>query len=65
MHDKNHGSGLGKFRFVVERTLSWFSQKRRIKHCYERSGEHLQALHDLAAAVICSKKLGLMNSVLH
>src|SRR5262245_58627084 len=26
-----HGSGLGKTRYVVERTLSWFSNYRRLK----------------------------------
>jgi len=32
-----HGSGLGKTRYVVERTLSWFGNFRRLKLCYERS----------------------------
>lgn len=52
-----HGSGLGKTRYVVERTLSWFGNFRRIKLCYERSAEHLQAFHELAASLICYKKL--------
>ena len=29
-----HGSGLGFFRYVVERTLAGFSQSRRIGMCY-------------------------------
>lgn len=49
-----HGSGLGKTRYVVERTMAWFGNFRRIKFCYERMGEHFQAFHDLAAAIICS-----------
>lgn len=52
-----HGSGLGRTRYVVERTLSWFGNFRRIKFCYERLGEHFQAFHDLAATIICSRKL--------
>lgn len=52
-----HGSGLGKTRYVVERTLAWFGNFRRIKFCYERMGEHFQAFHELAAAIICSKRL--------
>lgn len=52
-----HGSGLGKTRCVVERTLAWFGAFRRIKVCYERKGEHFQALHELAACVICARKL--------
>src|SRR5207249_2598908 len=54
-----HGSGLGRVRYVVERTLAWFSSYRRIKLCYEKCGEHFQAFHDLAAALICANKLRL------
>jgi transposase len=49
--------GLGAVRYVVERTLSWFNNYRRLRMCYERNGEHLQALHDLAAAIMCAKRL--------
>lgn len=52
-----HGSGLGKHRYVVERTLAWFGNRRRIKLCYEKTGKHFQAFHDLTAALICAKKL--------
>jgi transposase len=54
---RQHGSGLGRTRYVVERTLSWFGNFRRIKLCYERTASHLQAFHELAAALICFKKL--------
>ena len=52
-----HGSGLGKTRYVVERTLSWFGNFRRLKLCYERCGDHFQAFHQLAAAIICANRL--------
>lgn len=52
-----HGSGLGKTRYVVERTLAWFSTYRRLKLCYERDGEHFRAFHVLAACIICSNRL--------
>jgi hypothetical protein len=55
------GSGLGVFRYVVERTLSWFSNFRRLKLCYEKSGALFQAFHDLAAAIICANKLARLN----
>lgn len=55
--DAQHGSGLGKSRYVVERTLAWFGNFRRIKFCYERLGQHFQAFHDLAAAIICSRRM--------
>ncbi len=52
-----HGSGLGEQRYVVERTMSWWTHFRRIDFCYEREGEHFQGLHGLAACVICANKL--------
>jgi len=54
---RDHGSGLGKTRYVVERTLSWFGNFRRLKLCYERTAEHFQAFHEIAASVICANKL--------
>lgn len=54
-----HGSGLGRRRWVIERTMSWLGNFRRLKLCYERTGEHFQAFHDLAACLVCAKKLAL------
>ncbi len=54
---QSHGSGLGRTRYVVERALSWFGNYRRLKICYEKCGAHFQAFHDLAASLICVKKL--------
>ena len=59
-----HGSGLGKTRYVVERTLSWFGNFRRLKLCYERSGSHFQAFHELAAAILCQAIRKITNLVL-
>jgi transposase len=55
--DKPHGSGLGEQRYVVERTMSWWTHFRRINLCYERKGEHFQAFHELAACITCANKL--------
>jgi len=55
--DKPHGSGLGEKRYVVERTMSWWPHFRRILVCHERTGEHFQAFHELAACVLCANKL--------
>lgn len=52
-----HGSGLGRTRYVVEQTLAAFGQFRRIKFCYERTGPHFQAFHDLGATLICFNRL--------
>ena len=36
-----HGSGLGKYRCVIERRLSWLYQFRRLRVRYERrAGTH-------------------------
>ena len=56
-NDRTHGSGLGMFRYVVERTLACFGQFRRIGMCYERWGEHFQAFHDLAACCLVATRL--------
>ena len=54
--DKTHGSGLGFVRWVVERTLAWFNNYRRLRLCYEKNGEAFKAFHELAALLICFKK---------
>lgn len=52
-----HGSGLGRTRFVVERTHSWFEHHRRLARCYERTEAHYQGMYQLAACLICAKRL--------
>jgi len=54
-----HGSGLGTRRWVIERTMSWLGNFRRLKLCYERTAQHFQAFHELAASLVCAKKLAL------
>jgi hypothetical protein len=53
----NHGSGMGKIRYVIERTLAWFGHWRRLKICYEKRAEHWQAFNELVAAMICFRKM--------
>ena len=48
-----HGSGLGKCRWVVERTISWLHQFRRLRVRYERSAEIHQAFLSIACSLIC------------
>lgn len=52
-----HGSGLGKTRWVVERTLSWLHQFRRLRIRYERRGDIHQAFLTLGCAIICHRAL--------
>ena len=48
-----HGSGLGKIRWVVERTISWLHQQRRLRVRYERREDIHSAFLTLAASLIC------------
>lgn len=55
--NSEHGSGLGVIRYVIERTMSWIGNYRRLKLCYERKGEHWQAFNELAACLICANRI--------
>jgi transposase len=44
---------LGRFRWVVERTLAWLHGFRRLQVRYERRHELHQAFLDLGCALIC------------
>ena len=57
MHDARHGSGLGSQRWVVERTLSWLHQHRRLRIRYERQAEIHEAFLSLACSLICLRAL--------
>lgn len=48
-----HGSGLGKVRWVVERTIGWIKGLRRMRIRYDRSATTQEAWNSLAASVIC------------
>ena len=48
-----HGSGLGKVRWVVERTISWLKGLRRMRIRYDRLKVVQEAWNTLAASVIC------------
>ena len=48
-----HGSGLGRRRWVVERTISWLHQPRRLRTRYDRRDDIHEAFLTLAAGLIC------------
>lgn len=52
-----HGSGLGTTRWVVERTISWLRQFRRLRVRYDRRADIHQAFLTLGCAMICHRKL--------
>ena len=48
-----HGSGLGKTRWVIERTLSWLHQFRRLRIRWERRAEIHHAFLVMGCIFIC------------
>jgi len=50
-----HGSGLGVFRWVVERTISWLHQYRRLRVRYERRADIHEAFMVLGCILICHR----------
>ena len=53
----SHGSGLGKQRWVVERTFSWLHNFRRLRIRYERRADIHQAMISIACSIICLRRL--------
>ena len=47
-----HGSGLGRGRWVVERTFAWLNQFRRLRVRYEKRADMHEALLRLACCLI-------------
>ncbi|MGX1471308.1 UNVERIFIED_CONTAM: transposase [Streptomyces canus] len=52
---QKHGSGLGIFRWVVERTIAWLHGFRRLRIRWERRDDIHEAFHGLATCLLtCS-----------
>jgi transposase len=52
-----NGSGLGKTRWVVERTIAWLHQFRRLRVRYEKSPLIHEAFLKIGCAIICWRAL--------
>lgn len=52
-----HGSGLGVFRWVVERTISWLHQFRRLRVRWERRADIHEAFMTIGCIRICHRLL--------
>ena len=52
-----HGSGLGKTRWVIERSLSWLHQFRRLRVRYERRADIHFAFLALGCSILCFRHL--------
>ena len=55
--NSDHGSGLGIFRWVVERTIGWLHQFRRLRIRYERRADIHTAFLLLGCILICHRHL--------
>jgi transposase len=53
----DHGSGLGRARWVVERTFAWLRQFKRLLVRYERRADLHEGLLALACCLICYRTL--------
>ena len=47
-----HGSGLGVFRWVVERTIAWYHGMKRLRIRWERRDDIHEAFLSLATCII-------------
>jgi IS5 family transposase len=54
---------LGRYRWVVERTLSWLNRFRRLKVRYERRADVHRALLSLGCALICWRILNSHTAI--
>jgi len=52
-----HGSHLGRQRWVVERTFAWLHNLRRLRTRYERDDRLHMAFMLLGCAVVCQRQL--------
>jgi transposase len=48
-----HGSGLGKYCWVVERTHSWLHNFRRLRTCFERRAYIHEAFLKFGCSLVC------------
>jgi len=60
--NEEHGSGLGIYRWVSERTLGWLHGFRRLRTRYDRRADIHQGLVTLAECLICYRTLAPCES---
>ena len=52
-----HGSGLGRYRWVVERTFAWLHKLKRLLIRYDRRVEIHEAFLALGCCLVCFRRL--------
>jgi transposase len=53
MRNTEHGSGLGRWRWVVERSFAWLNHFRRLRVRYEKRADIHEAFLPLGCVLIC------------
>ncbi len=53
----DHGSGLGRVRWVVERTFAWLHHLKRLLVRYDRRAEIHEAFLALGCCLVCFRRL--------
>jgi transposase len=53
----DHGSGLGRYRWVVERTFAWLHQFKRLLVRYDRRAEIHEAFLAIGCCLVCFRRL--------
>jgi Transposase DDE domain len=57
-----HDRGLGRLRWVVERTFAWLNQFRRLHVRYEKRADIREGFLSLGCILICWRFLAARNS---
>jgi len=52
-----HGSCLGRYRWVVERTFAWLHQFKRLLVRYDRRADSHEAFLALGCCLVCYRRL--------
>src|SRR5881628_3181519 len=52
-----HGSGLGRYRWVVERTFAWLHQFKRLLVRYDRRHDMHEAFLAIGCCLVCFRRL--------
>jgi transposase len=55
--NSGHGSGLGKFRYVVEAAFDWLFNQRRLRVRYEKRDDIHQAFLIIGCFLICWRRI--------
>ena len=56
-----HGSGLGRRRWIVERTFAWLHALRWLRIRYERRADTHQGMISLACSISCLRNLATLR----